>query len=154
MLAAAGWAVQSKKDLNPVAALGVAVREYDTDTGPADYILFVDRVPVGVVEAKPAHEGERITVHEAQAEGYAKAKLRWTVGQHTLPFCYVSTAEKTVHWDQRDPKPRAREVFSFHRPETLQELLTTEPLRARLAHFGALDPANLRDCQVNAITNL
>ena len=154
MLAAAGWAVQSKKDLNPAAALGVAVREYDTDTGPADYILFVDRVPVGVVEAKPAHEGERITVHEDQAEGYAKAKLRWTIGQGALPFCYISTGEKTVHWDQRDPKPRAREVFSFHRPETLQELLKTEPLRARLARFGALDPANLRDCQVNAITNL
>ena len=154
MLLASGWAVQDKKSLNPSAALGVAVREYDTDTGPADYILFVDRVPVGVVEAKPAHEGERITVHEEQAEGYAKAKLRWTVGQSALPFCYVSTGEKTMHWDQRDPKPRAREVFSFHKPETLQELLKTEPLRSRLTQFGALDPDKLRDCQVNAITNL
>lgn len=154
MLLASGWDVQDKKALNPSAALGVAVREYDTDTGPADYILFVDRVPVGVVEAKPAHEGERITVHEDQAEGYAKAKLRWTMGQAALPFCYISTGEKTTHWDQRDPKPRAREVFSFHKPETLQELLKIEPLRSRLKQFGALDPEKLRDCQVNAITNL
>ncbi len=154
MLLASGWAVQDKKALNPSAALGVAVREYDTDTGPADYILFVDRVPVGVVEAKPAHEGERITVHEDQAEGYARAKLRWTIGNGALPFCYVSTGEKTMHWDQRDPKPRAREVFCFHKPETLQELLKTEPLRSRLTQFGALNPDNLRDCQVNAITNL
>ena len=73
MLVAAGWAVQSKKDLNPSAALGVAVREYDTDIGPADYILFVDRVPVGVVEAKKPEEAEKFTVHEAQAEGYATA---------------------------------------------------------------------------------
>ena len=154
MLLASGWTVQDKKALNPSASLGVAVREYDTDTGPADYILFVDRVPVGVVEAKPANEGERITVHEDQAEGYAKAKLRWTIGQGALPFCYISTGEKTTHWDQRDPKPRAREVFSFHKPETLQELLKTEPLRSRLKHFGPLDPDKLRDCQVNAITNL
>ncbi|MBL7951775.1 MAG: DEAD/DEAH box helicase family protein [Flavobacteriales bacterium] len=154
MLVASGWAVQDKKAYNPSVSLGVAVREYDTDTGPADYILFVDRVPVGVVEAKPAHEGERITVHEDQTEGYAKAKLRWTMGQSALAFCYVSTGEKTMHWDQRDPKPRAREVFTFHKPETLQELLKTEPLRSRLTQFELLNPEHLRDCQVNAITNL
>ncbi|MBK9288682.1 MAG: hypothetical protein IPN38_13585 [Flavobacteriales bacterium] len=77
----AGWAVQDKKHLNPSAALGVAVREYDTDVGPADYILFVDRVPVGVVEAKKPEEAEKFTMHEAQAEGYATAKLRWTIGK-------------------------------------------------------------------------
>ncbi|MCB0773410.1 MAG: restriction endonuclease subunit R, partial [Flavobacteriales bacterium] len=95
LLKEAGWVVQNKKDLNPTAALGVAVREYDTDVGPADYILFVDRVPVGVVEAKKPEEGEKLTVHEDQAEGYATAKLRWTIGQHTLPFCYLSTGEIT-----------------------------------------------------------
>jgi type I restriction enzyme R subunit len=162
MLAAAGWTVQDKKHLNPSAALGVAVREYDTDAGPADYILFVDRVPVGVVEAKKPEEGEKSTMHEEQAEGYATAKLRWTIGQSTLPFCYLSTGEITKHWDLRDPKPRAREVFSFHRPETLQELLrdsgsgagVTTSLRQRLTQFPPLDPIGLRDCQVNAITNL
>jgi type I site-specific restriction endonuclease len=29
-----------------------AVREYETDTGPADYILFIDSVAVAVVESK------------------------------------------------------------------------------------------------------
>jgi len=28
------------------------VREYPTDTGPADYVLFVKREAVGVIEAK------------------------------------------------------------------------------------------------------
>jgi type I restriction enzyme R subunit len=154
MLVASGWAVQSKNDLNPAAALGVAVREYDTDAGPADYILFVDRVPVGVVEAKKPTEAEKFTVHEAQAEGYASAKLRWTIGQGSLPFCYLSNGEVTKHWDLRDPKPRAREVFSFHRPETLQQWLKEDSLRARLTRFTELDPAGLRTCQVNAITNL
>jgi type I restriction enzyme R subunit len=154
MLIAAGWAVQDKKDLNPSAALGVAVREYDTDVGPADYILFVDRKPVGVIEAKKATEAEKITMHEGQAEGYATAKLRWTIGEAMLPFCYISTGEVTTHWDLRDPKPRAREIFSFHRPETLQEWLKEDPLRKRLTKFPALDVAGLRECQVSAITNL
>jgi len=43
MLNAAGWDVQELSQLNPAAALGVAVKEYPTDTGPAEYILFVDR---------------------------------------------------------------------------------------------------------------
>lgn len=154
LLTASGWAVQDKAAFNPAAALGVAVREYDTDAGPADYILFVDRVPVGVVEAKKPEEAEKFTVHEEQAEGYAKAKLRWTIGQGSLPFCYVSTGKITKHWDLRDPKPRAREVFSFHRPETLQQWLKQDSLRARLTRFPELDPAGLRTCQVNAITNL
>ena len=154
MLLASGWVVQDKRAFDPSASRGVAVREYDTDAGPADYILFVDRVPVGVVEAKKPEEAEKFTMHEEQAEGYAKAKLRWTIGQGTLPFCYVSTGEKTKHWDLRDPKPRAREVFSFHRPETLQQWLKQDSLRARLTRFPELDPAGLRTCQVNAITNL
>src|SRR5690606_2881741 len=38
--------------------------------------------------------------------------------------------------------------------ETLQAWLQEESLRARLTRFPALDPAGLRDCQINAITNL
>ena len=41
----AGWVIQDMKQLNLGAALGVAVREYPTDTGPADYVLFVNRKP-------------------------------------------------------------------------------------------------------------
>ena len=41
MLEAAGWVVQPKNKVNLSAAQGVAVREYQTDIGPADYVLFV-----------------------------------------------------------------------------------------------------------------
>jgi len=46
-LAACGWVVQDKMKINLATSLGVAVREYMTDVGPADYILFVDKKPVG-----------------------------------------------------------------------------------------------------------
>ena len=42
----AGWVIQDKKQVNLGAGLGVDVREYATDTGPADYVLFIDRKPV------------------------------------------------------------------------------------------------------------
>ena len=76
-LAQAGWAVQDMARFDPSAARGVAVREFPTDTGPADYVLLVDRVPVGVIEAKRDEEGQRLTEHEAQTERYANATLKW-----------------------------------------------------------------------------
>jgi len=76
MLIEAGWLVQSKSNLNLAANKGVAVREYQTDVGPADYVLFVDRKPVGIIEAKRKEEGHRLTMVEEQSSRYAKAKLK------------------------------------------------------------------------------
>lgn len=54
-LTAAGWVVQDKKDLNLFAGSEVAVREtvMAAGHGRADYVLYVDRQVVGVIEAKP-----------------------------------------------------------------------------------------------------
>src|SRR5512145_3275434 len=89
-LRASGWLVQDKARMNLNAGLGVAVREFSTDIGPADYVLFVDLKPVGVVEAKREEEGENLSVHEGQAEGYAGARLRY-LDNERLPFVYLST---------------------------------------------------------------
>ena len=52
LLRAAGWEVQDLEGLNLGASRGVAVREFPLKTGKADYLLFADRNPAGVVEAK------------------------------------------------------------------------------------------------------
>jgi type I restriction enzyme R subunit len=154
-LAEAGWHVQNMKDLNWSAGQGVAVREYQTDTGPADYVLFVDRCAVGVIEAKPREWGHKITTVEDQSAGYAEAKLKWMDNQKPLPFVYESTGVITRFTDRRDPKPRSREVFTFPRPDTMAEWLSKpKSLRARLHDIPALDPTDLRDCQIIAIQNL
>jgi type I restriction enzyme R subunit len=44
MLTGAGWTVQSKSKVDLSASQGVAVREYLTDVGPADYVLLVDQL--------------------------------------------------------------------------------------------------------------
>ena len=119
-LRAAGWNVQDNKAIDFKAGLGIAVREYQTDIGPADYVLFVDRQPVGVVEAKPDSWGAKLTTVEEQSEGYANAQLKWVSNTEPLPFLYESTGQVTRFTNGRDPSPRSREVFAFHRPETFQ----------------------------------
>jgi len=149
-----GWAVQNKTQIKLNAAPGVAVREYWTDVGPADYVLFVDGKPVGVIEAKRAEQAELLSVHEDQAEGYAQARLKY-LNNEKLPFVYLSTGALTKFTDFRDPKPRARVVFSFHRPETIREWLRKpQSLRSSLQNLERLPTAGLRGCQINAITKL
>ena len=132
MLKNAGWAIQSKKDVNLTASKGVAVREYQTDIGPADYVLFVDKAPVGIIEAKKEDAGHRLTVVEEQSKGYAKAKLKY-LNNDPLPFVYESTGTITRYTDYRDPKPRGRNLFSFHKPETIAERIKKgKSLRERL----------------------
>jgi len=154
MLLASGWAVQHRSEFNRMAAKGVAVREYPTDVGPADYVLFVNGTPVGIIEAKREEEGVHMSVHEDQSEEYASAKLKF-LNNDKLAFGFESTGEITRFTDYRDKKPRSREVFTFHRPETFEEWLRHDKsLRNRLHDIPVLRIDGLRDCQISAITNL
>jgi type I restriction enzyme R subunit len=153
-LISCGWIIQDKKKTNLAAGLGIAIREYQTDIGPADYVLFVDKKAVGIIEAKREEEGIHLTSVEEQSSQYANAKLR-LLNNAPLPFVYESTGEITRFTDYRDPKPRSRNVFTFHRPETfLQWSKEVKTLRARLHDIPTLAVDGLRDCQITAITNL
>ncbi len=155
MLEQAGWKVQSKKKIAFSAGLGIAVREYQTDIGPADYVLFIDKKPIGVVEAKPKKRGHNITTVEEQSASYASAKLKWLKNTEPLPFVYESTGVLTRFTNGWDPRPRSREVFNFPRPETMQDWHTrSATLRARLHGLPELDPTGLRSCQISAIERL
>jgi len=152
-LSQAGWLVQDLKDFNPSAGLGIAVREYPTESGSADYILFVDRKPIGVIEAKKV--GHTLSQVHDQTTRYASDKLKFVGKLSDLPFQYESTGTETFFTDARDPVPKQREIFNFHKPETLYEWLKQEEtLRSRLRKFPTLNSSGLRVCQVNAIVNL
>ena len=83
----AGWIIQDMAQLNLFAGLGVAVREFPTSTGPVDYALFVDGVPVGVVEAKKDDAGEHITDVEIQSGRYAHSTFKYH-GFYRIRFVY------------------------------------------------------------------
>jgi hypothetical protein len=152
----AGWAVQNKDQINWQAGPGIAVRHYLTQDGKeADYVLFLGPgQPVGVIEAKKEEEGHHLTVVEEQSGEYAHSKLKY-LNNDPLPFVYESTGLLTRFTDYRDPKPRSRPVFTFHRPETFAERLKQpKSLRERLQDLPALPTGGLRDCQITAITTL
>jgi len=155
-LTQAGWVIQDMKQINLGAAIGVAVREYPTDTGPADYVLFVNRNAVGVIEAKKDSAGENLTVVESQTERYATASLKWRKDNTPLRFLFEATGQIVRFTDNSDPTPRSREIFHFFKPETLATWLAQpETLRRRLAEqMPNLPIKNLRDCQISAVTGL
>lgn len=167
-LAAAGWQVQSFKDMNLYAARGVAVREFMLTTGPVDYLLFVDKKAVGVIEAKK--EGVTLTGVEPQAERYSEGVPPGipTVFK-PLPFLYQSTGAETRFTSRLDADARSRPTFSFHKPDTLADWLRAEPIflsaghpmvnkpasfRLRLQHLPEVDPKGLWPAQFTAVRNL
>lgn len=150
-----GWLIQDKSNLHLQAGKGIAVKEYHTDVGPADYVLFVDKKAVGIIEAKRKEAAVHlVTEVENQSLSYALAKLQY-LKNDPLPFVYESTGDITRFTDYRDPKPRSRHVFTFHRPETFAKWMKEEKtLRARFFDLPELHTEGLRDCQIAAIAKL
>ena len=73
---AAGYVVQDMSELNLLVAKGVVVREYPTDTGEVDYLIFVNQQPVGIIEAKAITKGEKlITEVEDQTRRYVNSNF-------------------------------------------------------------------------------
>ena len=68
MLEIAGWSIQDVNDVDFTASRGVALREFPLKAGFADYMLFVDRQAVGIVEAKK--EGTTLSGVDTQSKKY------------------------------------------------------------------------------------
>lgn len=163
-LADSGWVVQTAKQMNLAAGRGVAVREFilKPPHGRADYLLFVDRKPVGAIEAKP--EGQTLTEVELQSAKYGDGlPVGVSAPVLPLPFRYESTGIESRFTNMQDPVARSRAVFDgyFHRPETLAGWiadLVAAPskgtFRSRIIAMPGVDDSNLWTVQTEALTNL
>lgn len=150
-----GWIVQDAQKINLFAGLGVAVREFPTSTGPVDYALFLEGIPVGIVEAKRDDVGENITEVERQDSRYANSTFKWVRSDYRIRFAYEATSILTRFTDYDDVKYRSRSVFSFHQPQELQRLLNEkQTIRNRMKQFPDFDTTGFRKCQITAIENL
>ena len=95
-----------------------------------------------------------VTDVEDQSTDYAFSKLKY-LNNDPLPFVYESTGEITRFTDYRDPKPRSRNSFTFHRPESIAKWLKEDKtLRSRFTDLPALNVSGLRECQILAIHKL
>ena len=165
-LVAAGWVVQDKKDLNLFAAQGVAVREsiMAPGHGRADYLLYVDKSAVGVIEAKP--EGTPLSGVEWQSAMYAEGlpadvRLKALTVDGRLPFVFEASGTETHYTCGYDPEPRARRLFAFPKPPTFARILRDAEAnpqaptwRGKVRTLPELDTAPLRPAQIEAIAGV
>lgn len=165
-LEAAGWVVQDKKQLNLFAAQGVAVREVvmKQGHGRVDYLLYVDKAVVGVIEAKP--QGTPLSGVEWQSAMYAEGlppdvRLKALTTDGRLPFVFEASGSETHFTNGFDPEPRARAIFNFPRPDRLARTIRAaqdEPeaptWRGKVRNIPALDEAPLRPAQITAINGI
>src|SRR5213595_2049438 len=126
LLQQCGWVLQNRSTINLSASRGVVIRgALLKDRDEVDYLLFVDGKAIGTVEAKP--EGHTLTGAEEQSGKYGKNLLdvygKW---RDPLPFAYESTGVETQFTNQLDPSPKSRNIFAFHKPETLLEWVQSE----------------------------
>jgi type I restriction enzyme R subunit len=157
LLTQCGWTLQNRSTINLSAGRGIAIREGLLKGGEADYLLFGDGKALGTVEAKP--EGYTLIGVEEQSGKYAKSLLdiypKWG---EPLPFAYESTGTETRFTNRGDPNPTSRNVFAFHRPETLIEWAqANQQLNRRLVDLPTSDQmptTNLWSAQIDAIRNL
>jgi len=161
LLTAAGWVVQSRDEVNLTAGRGVAIREFPMKPGfgEADYLLYVDGQALGVVEAKK--EGSTLTGFEGQTAKYSEGLPdSLPAPRRPLPFGYQTTGIETRFTNLLEPDAASRNVFSFHRPETLAEWLRDElaepnsTVKGRVRQVPPLAEEGLRPAQIRAIKNL
>lgn len=127
-LVAAGWVVQDREAIDLVNHVGVAVREVIMEkwAGRADYVLYLNRKMVGVIEAKP--QGTTLMAVQWQSHRYSKG-LTETQAKSAelidgeLPFIYEASGSETNFTNVYDPEPRARRIFNFQKPETLARII-------------------------------
>ena len=85
---------------------------------------------------------------------YCLAKLSHTLARYgkewyAIRFAYEATDKIIRFTDYKDIKYRSRTVFSFHRPETLRDLLRQpDTIRNNMKHFPPLDTNGFRKCQI------
>src|SRR5438046_6028741 len=158
LLADCGWVLQNRSTINLSASRGVAIREaLLKDRDEVDYLIFDDETAIGTAEAKP--EGFTLTGVEEQSGKYGKGLLdiypKW---RERLPFAYESTGVETQFTNQLDPSPKSRNVFAFHKPETLLEWLEPDKQlntrRTNLLTTDQMPTTDLWSAQIEAIRNL
>ncbi len=165
-LQGAGWVVQDGKAMNLFAGQGIAVREVvmAPGHGRVDYLLYVDKRVVGVIEAKPI--GTTLSGVEWQSAMYATGlpeshRTRARLVDDRLPFVFEASGSETHFTNGFDPDPRSRKVFAFPKPSTLARILRDADAdperptwRSKARALPPLDEAGLRPAQIVAINGV
>ncbi|HEX7243631.1 MAG TPA: type I restriction-modification system endonuclease [Longimicrobiaceae bacterium] len=169
----AGWEANSEelrfgKGTRPERGRNLAIAEWPTATGPADYVLFAGLTRVGVVEAK--RQAINVAGSIEQAKRYSRGYTPqpgdvspggpW--GEYRIPFLFATNgraylaqiAEQSGVWflDARRPTNHPRALQGWYSPEGLKELLKQDVQAAEEAlRESSANPLPLRDYQRDAV---
>jgi type I restriction enzyme R subunit len=142
-LRAAGWEADSSKltygaGAQPESNRNRAIAEWPTANGPADYVLFVGKVPVAAIEAKRKNVDVSAAIQQAKryARGFTLTDGMTSAGgpwhKAYLPFVFSSNARPYLKqletrsgiWfcDLRRPTNNARALDGWYTPEGLLAL--------------------------------
>jgi type I restriction enzyme R subunit len=142
-LRAAGWEADSValhfgKGTRPEAGRMLAIAEWPTASGPADYALFLGLDLVATVEAKRAnkHVADAIDQAKRYARDIKPVDAKWAGGpwqQYRVPFVFSSNGRPYLNqlrefsgtWfcDLRRPQDLRRPLDGWYSPQGLKELL-------------------------------
>jgi type I restriction enzyme, R subunit len=172
----AEWEADSRnllysKGIRPVKGLNMAIAEWPTANGTADYALFIGTSCIGIIEAKRIRKNVSAAID--QAERYAKgfqagdgfdaiAGGAW--GEFQVPFVFASNGRPYLEqvktesgvWfrDVRKPTNRRRALLGWHTPDGLKAMLAIDREAAHAAlqrlpyQFGfSLRPGPIRNGQ-------
>lgn len=172
----AGWEADTgmlryARGTRPVKGRNLAIAEWPTATGPADYVLFIGLMPVAIVEAKRQSTDVPARIH--QAKRYSRGFRidgdlvapggPW--GDLHVPFLFATNGRPFLRqllnasgiWflDARRPTNHPRALEGWYTPDGLQKLLAQdlEAADARLAAAPS-DYLPLRDYQRAAIASV
>ena len=172
-LRAAGWdadtvALSYRAGVRPTKGKNLAIAEWPTSSGPADYVLFVGLVPIAIIEAK--RQARDVPGAIEQAKRYSRAYdftgepaaagAPW--GDYGIPFLFATNGRpylrqiqtKSGIWflDARRATNHPRPLEGWYTPEGLQDLLKQDHEKAdtQLATEPP-DALKLRDYQYAAI---
>ncbi|WP_295488396.1 type I restriction-modification system endonuclease [uncultured Pseudomonas sp.] len=175
-LIAAGWEADSvnlkySKGARPVQNENRAIAEWPTESGPADYVLFIGVIPVAVVEAKKAAKNVYSSID--QSKRYAKDLLeqntftiRNLYGDFKVPLAFATNGRPYLKqleresgiWflDIRDSSNRRKALKGWYTPQEIKLYLRTDEKKANIELDAMTFDYNLklRDYQINAIKSV
>ena len=125
-----GWNVLSRIP-SKIPPTPIAVTEYPTQSGPADYVLFTRQLPIAVVEAKKASRDPYDSLTQAQRYSRDLLSSPFDFEGHHVPFIYSTNGTDIWFQDLRKPENRCRKVFHFHAPDSLLGLLDFDDATAK-----------------------
>jgi type I restriction enzyme R subunit len=137
-LVLSGWPTARYQGRVPDSG-SLAVEEFPTAHGPADYALCAGGRVVAAVEAKKVTRGPQGVL--TQAERYSRgidARPRYQ-GEFGVPFLYSTNGEEIWFADVRHTANRSRRVSGFHTPAALAELGERD-LDAELKRLASMPP--------------